>query len=271
MSNNFRSDLAWSESAEHEGFWERTYREAFPEFLNCMTMRGDNEAQRCGIDRIIGLKNGRTIYVEEKQRRQYRPDILLEYQSVDRTAAPGWIEKELKINYLAYAFMDLPLVYLFPWKVLQQAWRSNRADWMRMAEAEEWGFRKVCAGNQGYATWSVAVPIRQLMAALEETALAMHPVLVVGKEPKVTVEAEAVPEFELVPPSPKAVDVISGVLAERPDTRSNVLRLLFAVWERQGLALSPAQVAKVDQLIQPETIRRASRKMMNEEGRFKAA
>lgn len=271
MSNDFRRDLAWSEDPEHEKFWERTYREAFPDFLNCMRTSGKNLAQEQGTDRVIVTKQNRLIRIEEKQRKQYRPDILLEYKSSAEANTPGWVEKDLKIHYLAYAFMDIPLVYLFPWALLQQAWRANKTEWLRLAENREWGFQHVVAANDGYATWSVAVPTRQLLSALEEIALTMNPVLVVGKEPEVVVEDPEGPfdPFELQPPKPKAVDVIAEVLSERPDTRTSVLRLLFAVWERQGLSLSPAQRKVVDHLIQPETIRRASRKMMNEEGRFK--
>lgn len=62
----------------------------------------------------------------------------------------------------------------------------------------------------------------------------------------------------------KAKDLIREVLQERPETQEDVRALLFAVWEKQGL--TPPAPEMMLKLMQPETIRRESRKIMNEEG-----
>jgi hypothetical protein len=63
-------------------------------------------------------------------------------------------------------------------------------------------------------------------------------------------------------------DVVEAVLARRPETRADHRLLMFRVWELQGLELTREQWAVVEELFQPETIRRTRAKLQNEEGRF---
>jgi len=112
-----------------------------------------------GIDRIIMLANGQSISIDEKKRGKVYGDILLEYISVDTTGAPGWIEKDLVIDYLAYAFIPSKRCYLFPWLLLRRAWRQFGEGWKEK-------YCKIIAQNNGYQTISVAVPIEILQAAV---------------------------------------------------------------------------------------------------------
>jgi hypothetical protein len=57
-----------------------------------MPCTGNTSSQRQGIDRVIHLANGQTIYIDEKKRASVYPDILLEYISVDKTGALGMID-----------------------------------------------------------------------------------------------------------------------------------------------------------------------------------
>jgi hypothetical protein len=61
---------------------------------------------------------------------------------------------------------------------------------------------------------------------------------------------------------------VETVLDEHPETRGDNRFLLFRVWERQGLQLTPEQWEMVSRLRQPETIRRTRAKLQNEDGRF---
>jgi hypothetical protein len=61
---------------------------------------------------------------------------------------------------------------------------------------------------------------------------------------------------------------IEQVLAADPETRADNRVLLFRVWERQGLRLTPEQWETVRRLGQPETIRRVRAKLQNEERRY---
>src|SRR3990167_1365330 len=116
--NDFHTDLAYSNAMSDEKFWDAIYRKAFPNIVNHMICTGNTASQRIGIDRIIHLSNGNSLKVDEKKRRREYDDILLEFVSNDIAGAPGWIEKDLAIDYLAYAFMESKRCYLFPWQML---------------------------------------------------------------------------------------------------------------------------------------------------------
>jgi hypothetical protein len=162
--HDFRERLAWSEAASTEPFWDAVYRKAFPNLVNHMQASGDTHSQRLGIDRVLILANGRTLYIDEKKRSQEYGDILLEYLSNDVTRAPGWIEKDLAIDYLAYAFMQSKRCYLFPWAMLRRAWLHFGEQWRR-------DYRPVVAQNVGYQTWSVPVPIPVLRKAVSTASI----------------------------------------------------------------------------------------------------
>lgn len=156
---DFQEDLAWSEQASCEPFWDAVYRKAFPNMVAHMPCGGDTFSQRQGIDRIIHLANGKTLYIDEKKRRKVYTDIALEYISSDATNAPGWIEKDLAIDYLAYAFMPISTCYLFPWPMLRRAWSQFSPQWKTKYQA-------IQAYNPGYTTWSLCVPIDILQRAV---------------------------------------------------------------------------------------------------------
>jgi hypothetical protein len=153
--NDFRKDLAFSENASNESFWQDIYEVAFPSMVCAVACSGDTASQRLGIDRLVHLSSGRTLRIDEKVRRVVYEDILIEYLSNDVTGAPGWIEKELQIDYLAYAFLPTETVYLLPWDLLRRAWRRNKNNWLNK-------YKTIRAQNPGYVTLSVAVPIRTL-------------------------------------------------------------------------------------------------------------
>ena len=162
--HNFTEQLEYSEEASDELFWNNVYRKAFPNMVNCMLASGDVKSQRMGIDRVVFLSNSKALYIDEKKRRKDWGDILLEYISVDTTNAPGWIEKDLTIDYLAYAFMDSEIVYLFPWNMLQRAWSNYKDKWIGT-------YQKIEAQNKGYKTISVAVPIQVLQNSVSLAAV----------------------------------------------------------------------------------------------------
>lgn len=157
--HDFENRLAYSERASAEPFWDAVYRKAFSNLVNHMQCSGNTESQRQGVDRVLHLANGKTLYVDEKKREKDYPDILLEYVSVDTTGAPGWIEKDLTIDYLAYAFMPTLRCYLMPWPILRLAWQRNKAEWMRQ-------YKPVEAKNKTYTTYSLPVPLQVLFKSM---------------------------------------------------------------------------------------------------------
>lgn len=162
--HDFNSELSYSESASDEPFWASVYKKAFPNIVNLMLASGDVKSQRMGVDRVVFLSSGKTLYIDEKKRKENYNDILLEYISVDTTGAPGWIEKDLMIDYLAYAFMPSKTVYLFPWNMLRRAWLHFKDEWIEKYTIPP-------AYNNGYKTISVAVPTEILRNAVSRASI----------------------------------------------------------------------------------------------------
>jgi hypothetical protein len=162
--HDFQQQNAYSQKPADEAFWESAYRAYFPDFLSMTPCIPDVNAQRTGVDRVIVLTNGREIRIDEKKRAKTHgangtPDILLEFLSNDQTGAPGWIEKPLAVDFIAYAFMDTRCVYMLPWDGLRRVWRGNGGGWKK-----KYGVKK--AENNGYATHSTPVPVPELFRAI---------------------------------------------------------------------------------------------------------
>jgi len=159
--HDFKERLAYSEKSSDEPFWFEVYKNAFPNIVNIMSCPGDTKSQRDGIDRIVLLTSGKIIKIDEKKREKEYKDILLEYLSNDYTGAVGWIEKDLLIDYLAYAFMQTKKVYIFPWDILKRVWYENKKEWLEK-------YKIPPAQNKGYKTFNVAIPIEILSNKIKE-------------------------------------------------------------------------------------------------------
>lgn len=167
--HDFRRSLQESQRHADAPWWEQVYREAFPTFEGMTYVAGLGSGQRDGIDRILTLASGRTVAVDEKVRALDYDDFCLEYWSVKhKTNAskdePGWVAKDLRCDYLAYAFVPSGRCYLLPFHDLRRAWRSNHEQWVRT-------HRRVEADNGHYVTVSVAVPIVEVLQALSDATL----------------------------------------------------------------------------------------------------
>jgi hypothetical protein len=162
--HDFGSSLALSESFSDAPWWLEIYRKAFPTMISAVSVRNGGWAQRGGIDRVITLACGRVFTVDEKVRTADWPDILLEQWSDEERRSPGWVQKPLPCDFIAYAFAPSRRCYLLPVAPLQRAWRQNGRSWVR-----DFGQRR--ALNPGYATASVPVPIEALMPAISQAML----------------------------------------------------------------------------------------------------
>ena len=162
--HDFKERLKYSEAASCVPFWDAVYKKAFPSMVWHKQCTGNTEGQHRGVDRLIYLKNDRVLRIDEKKREAVYSDILLEYISVDTTGTPGWIEKDLAIDYLSYAFMPTRRVYLFDWLMLRRCWISFGAEWKR-------DYKTVTAQNNGYKTHSVAIPIDVLQNTISRARI----------------------------------------------------------------------------------------------------
>lgn len=159
--HDFNESLAKSQAQADAEWWLDVYRLAFPSLAASVNVRDDGWAQRGGIDRVLTLSTGRTITVDEKVREKDWPDILLERWSDERREKPGWIQKPLACDFIAYAFVPSATCYLFPTQTLQRAWRLHGREWIDSHPT-------IRAQNNGYVTASVAVPRRILLQAVME-------------------------------------------------------------------------------------------------------
>lgn len=165
MQHNFHQSLARSHSYENAPWWMEVYREAFPTLLSAVNVRKDGWAQRGGIDRILTLECGRTVKVDEKIRERDYGDVLLERWSDEQRREPGWIQKPLACEFIAYAIVPTRVCWLLPTLSLQRAWRLNGRNWSR--EFQICRARNECDGRQ-WTTQCVAVPVAVLFHAIAD-------------------------------------------------------------------------------------------------------
>ena len=162
--HDFRASLALSQSHADAPWWLDLYRIAFPTLLSAVSVRDDGWAQRGGIDRVLTLACGRTYTVDEKVRSQDWPDVLLEQWSDEARRSPGWVQKPLACDFIAYAFAPSRRCYLLPVAPLHRAWRMRGRGWI-----ECYGQRR--AQNTGWVSASVPVPVDVLMSAMIDAML----------------------------------------------------------------------------------------------------
>jgi hypothetical protein len=127
-------------------------------------VREDGWAQRGGVDRVLTLACGRTYTVDEKIRTADWPDILLEQSSDEQRRKPGWVQKPLACDSIAYAYAPLVICFLLPVAPLQRAWRQHGRSWLKLS-----GTRR--ATNPGYVSVSVPVPRGVLVHSMAEAML----------------------------------------------------------------------------------------------------
>lgn len=148
-------------------WWYDVYRLAFGNSLaSVVYVNGDGWAQRGGIDRVLTLTSGRTVTVDEKVREEVYPDILLEQWSDTDRRIPGWIQKSLACDYLAYAFIPTETCYLLPVLTLQRAWRMHGQEWIRECGNPVRAFNE--ERGRRWTTTCIPVPIPVLMDALSD-------------------------------------------------------------------------------------------------------
>ncbi len=167
VARDFHADMDWSLAGGDEPFWSAVYRKAFPNLVG-VELCSDIPRQKQGIDRLLHLSNGKTLTVDEKKRDRVYSDILLEVLSNEEYNTPGWVEKDLSIDYLAYAFMPIRRCYLFPWPMLRRAWFQYGGKWRTEYKPKR---AQTQVGNSIYHTVNVPVPIDVLRRAVSLAAV----------------------------------------------------------------------------------------------------
>lgn len=149
-------------------WWEEVYSRAFGRHES-VYIAEDGPEQRLGIDRKITLASGKVVTVDEKVREKDWPDILLERWSDYDQRTPGWIQKPLYCDYIAYAFVPSRRCYLFPFLPLRRAWREHGHDWIDECERlDKFVYARSRCGTRSWVTQCVPVLIPVLFRAINE-------------------------------------------------------------------------------------------------------
>lgn len=164
--HDFQERLQFSNDHKNESFWQAIYKKAFPDMVFAELATEKSQGQYLGIDRVVHLNTGKTLYIDEKLRDRDYPDIFLEYISNDQTGTPGWMEKDLLIDYIAYAFLPSQRCYLFNWPMLRRAWLQFKDEWLE-------AYGKKPGRNKYYTTWGIPVPITILLREVKNASIIM--------------------------------------------------------------------------------------------------
>jgi hypothetical protein len=170
--HDFATDLEWSQSQHAAEWWEATYRTAWPDLATMATVDEDGWGQRAGIDRVVTLRSGRTIMIDEKVSRKLYSRFFLEVWSDKARKAPGWITKPVLAEYIAYAFAPSEICYLLPVLTLQRAWRQHADEWTK-----QYGTCEV--QNARWVTVGVNVPIDVVLDGCRDALIVTAPTALV--------------------------------------------------------------------------------------------
>lgn len=150
---NFDEDLKKSQDDQDLLFWEEIYKQFFPLFAR-MEKCTDRSKQNNGVDRYIYEKGDIDEYkipIEEKLHYSKYPNFIMERWSNVEKKIPGWVQKNLDCEYVAYAFILERRCFLIRFDALRATWKGYGREWIR-----EFGTRR--APNIDYETEFVPVP-----------------------------------------------------------------------------------------------------------------
>jgi hypothetical protein len=164
---DFKECLDWSEKSDTTAQLRKFYLRVFPDAVDVRGISGNTRKglalQKGGSDKEIVLANGRVLRIEEKIRNQWYGDILIEWEHRYPSGyiKPGWGQKALGCDILAYVVLPIQHVWLFPWPLLRMALVEHGKAW--------WGeHKRVAARNRDYTTWSFGVRPYVLLSAIQE-------------------------------------------------------------------------------------------------------
>jgi hypothetical protein len=166
--HSFTEQLTYSHSMSAAPWWEAVYRKAFGQLASMADIREDGWSQRSGVDRIVVLKSGKIIKIDEKVARSVYPTLPLERWSSIEDRTPGWVQKPIDADFIAYAEAPTGEVYLLPVQLLQRAWRTiGKTKWVKL-------YPSLHVKNIGYTTIIVPVPKSEVFRAIQDAILVQH-------------------------------------------------------------------------------------------------
>lgn len=162
--NDFNKDLQYSFESSEDKLLNDFYRWKYPNLKEIIPIKNNMKLQKAGVDKVIVLKNGKKLKIDEKKRRKDYGDILLEEWSVLHAKKKGWTGDPAKItDYVVYAILPANTLYWLPYDLLQFTWRTNYYKWKK-----KYGIKKAFnRSHGGYITTNIAVPLNILLEALK--------------------------------------------------------------------------------------------------------
>jgi len=158
MKNNcFNEDLQYSFEPNDNNFLDKFYHKYFP-MLDKIEFVKDLNLQKQGIDKILTLKDGKEITIDEKKRRKEYGDILLELWSNLEKRKLGWLYTT-KCDYIVYIIIPSNKIYLLPVLLLRKAFIKNKKEWLVSKNIKD-------ADNYYYTTRNLAVKTNELLSAI---------------------------------------------------------------------------------------------------------
>ncbi len=144
------------------------YRAKYGNSIEIKHCFNDRRAQRLGIDTVLFLPDGRTVYVDEKVREKDYNDVLLE-RSIRLSSGetvPGWSSNPyLATDVFAYLIRPTNQCYFFDARLLRRALQLHYIDWCQE------GYKMVTAKSHGYYenydTYNIAIPVPILREAIQ--------------------------------------------------------------------------------------------------------
>ena len=91
-----------------------------------------------------------------------RKEFALEYYSNKEAGILGWMNTDLKCDYLLYVFYPSKTIYLLKWDELKKLWDKNKREWLKTKE-------RLFIGNQGSgSSMCLKIPIEEIETELSK-------------------------------------------------------------------------------------------------------
>lgn len=157
---SFEEDYAHSEIMMQELDREKIYKAFFPR-LKRFRREFRKDYQKRGVDVIVVLPE-ESFWIEEKVVRKDWEEFALEYYSNKEAGILGWMNTDLKCDYLLYVFYPSKTIYLLKWDELKKLWDKNKREWLKTKE-------RLFIGNQGSgSSMCLKVPIKEIETELSK-------------------------------------------------------------------------------------------------------
>lgn len=153
--HNFKEDLDESTLDTNDPLWIVVYKQKFGDNIKISKPVDDIEFQKKGVDKVIKHGNDTFSVIDEKVRYHDYGDFLVEVTSCIHSNTPGWINKDLLTDYIAYHVKPSKKVIFVPFKPLQQMWKEYGDTF-----TSTYGTRE--ARNPTYTTLNVPIPLDRL-------------------------------------------------------------------------------------------------------------